>query len=69
MGQRPFKKQYPSIYNITRQPHASVASMLSSEPLNILFRMALVDEKLLKWLDLVAKITNINLVEGSNYFR
>ena len=69
MGQRAFKEQYPSIYNITRQSHASVASVLSSEPLNISFRRALVDEKLQEWLDLVAKITNINLVEGSDHFR
>ena len=27
------------------------------------------DEKLQEWLDLVAKITNINLVEGSEHFR
>jgi len=48
VGQRPFREQYPSIYNIDRQPHASVASVLSSEPLNISFRRALVDEKLQK---------------------
>ena len=46
VGQRPFKDQYPRIYNIARRPHASVASVLSSEPLNISFRRALVDEKL-----------------------
>ena len=44
VGQRPFREQYPSIYNIARQPHASVASVLSSEPLNISFRRALMDE-------------------------
>ena len=69
MGQRPFKDQYPRIYNIARQPHTSVASVLSSEPLNISFRRALVDEKLQEWLDLVAKITNFNLVEGRDHFR
>ena len=69
VGQRPFKDQYPRIYNIARRPHASVASVLSSEPLNILFRRALVDEKLQEWFDLVAKITNINLVEGRDHFR
>ena len=56
-------------YIIACQPHASVASVLSSGPLNISFRMALVDEKLQEWLDLVAKITNINLVEGRDHFR
>jgi len=48
VGQRPIKEQYPSIYNIARQPHASVASVLSSEPLNISFRRVLVNEKLQK---------------------
>ena len=47
----------------------SVASVLSSEPLNISFRRALVDEKLQEWLDLVAKITNFNLVEGRDHLR
>ena len=69
MDQRPFKDQYPRIYNIARRPHASLASVLSSEPLNISFRRALVDEKLQEWLDLVAKITNFNLVEGRDHFR
>ena len=69
MGQRLFKEQYPSICNNARQPHASVASVLSSKPLNISFRRALVDEKLQEWLDLVAKITNINLVDGRDHFR
>ena len=45
-GQRAFKDQYPIIYNIARQTHASVASVLNSELLNISFRRALVVEKL-----------------------
>ena len=69
MGQRPFKDQYPTIYNIAHQPHASIGSVLSSEPLNISFRRALVDEKLQEWLELVANITNINLVEGRDHFK
>ena len=65
--------QWAVIMNLLRsmenQPHSSVWSVLSLEPLNISFRRALVDEKLQEWLDLVAKITNINLVEVSDHFR
>ena len=46
VGQRPFREQYPSIYNIARQPHASVANVLSSDPLKVSFRRVLVNEKL-----------------------
>ena len=50
--------------NLQHSSHASVVSALSSEPLNILFRRALVDKKHQEWLDLIVEITNINLVEG-----
>jgi len=42
---------------------------MSASPLNISFRRALVGNKLLEWLNLVEKVSNIELVDGSDYFK
>ena len=31
-GQEPFKVSYPSIYNIVRDPHATVAKVIATRP-------------------------------------
>ena len=49
VGQRPFKEVYPAIYHIAHHPHATVATVMSSAPLNVTFRRALVDNKLKEW--------------------
>jgi len=46
-GNSTLKEQYPSLYNICRKKHISIASVFSSTPLNISFRRALVEENLL----------------------
>ena len=48
-GNTPFKFCYPSIYNIARNPHASVADVMSTQPVNISFRRALVDNKWIRY--------------------
>jgi len=42
---------------------------MSSSSLNISFIRVLVDNKLLEWLKLVAQVSNVGLVEGSDYFK
>jgi hypothetical protein len=69
VGDKPLKVKYPSLYNIVRDRHATVSKVLINRPLNISFRRALVDRKLLEWLNLVAQISNIELVDGSYYFK
>jgi len=64
----PLKVKYPSLYNIVRDPHATVSKVMATNPLNISFRRALVDNKLTEWLNLVARISNVQLVEGSDHF-
>jgi len=54
VGTLPFRVRYPFLYNIVRDPHATVAKVLATQPLNISFRRALVDNKLVEWQDLVA---------------
>ncbi|WVZ64633.1 hypothetical protein U9M48_014127 [Paspalum notatum var. saurae] len=52
---------YPSLFNIARKKHSSVAHVLSTNPLNISFRRVLVDNKLIKWNDLVARVAFVQL--------
>jgi hypothetical protein len=68
VGVMPFKDRYSSLFNIVRDPHVTVAKVLSTQPLNISFRRALVDNNLVEWHDLVALISNVTLVEGSDFF-
>jgi hypothetical protein len=42
---------------------------MSSRPLNISFRQSLVDNNLSQWLYLVARVTNVVLVDGKDYFK
>jgi hypothetical protein len=43
---KPLKTQYPNLYNIARDPHATVSKIMVTRPLNISFRRALVDYNL-----------------------
>ena len=49
-------QQYPTLYNIVRRKNQTVAATLSTTPLNISFRRALVGDKLNLWLELVSKV-------------
>jgi hypothetical protein len=51
-------KHYPVLYNIARKQNQTVADLLSTRPLNISFRRALVGNKLRLWFDLVEKMMN-----------
>jgi hypothetical protein len=48
VGNNSFKRQFPIIFNIAHDSHATVASVMSDEHYNIPFRRALVDDKLHK---------------------
>ena len=45
LGNRSFRDQYPTLYNIVRQKHATVVDVIASDPLNVSFRRALVGNK------------------------
>ncbi|WVZ49763.1 hypothetical protein U9M48_001092 [Paspalum notatum var. saurae] len=60
-GDQPLKHQYPSLYNITRKKHISVADVFSTTPLNISFRRTLHGDNHFKWEDLVQKIAFVQL--------
>jgi exonuclease III len=69
MGDKPLKDRYPSLYNIARDRHATVSKVMSSSPLNISFRRSLVDNNLREWLNLVAQVSYVVLVDGKDYFK
>ena len=62
------KLQYPTLYNIVGNKQAIVATVLSTIPLNVFSRSALVDNKLLELQHLVATIVNIDLHVGRYIF-
>ena len=61
MGDKPFKVMFPSLCNLVRNKGAMVAHVLSTSPLNVIFRMALVGENRDKWLRLVSSILQVLL--------
>jgi len=63
------KDKYSSLYKVVKNPHATVASVLATRPLNLYFRRVLVDNKMVEWQNLVAQIAHVQLVNGSNTFR
>ena len=68
LGNTPLKYQYPSLFNITRKKHASVATVLGATPLNISFRRSLVGNNRIAWLDLVARVMSIQLSDRKDTF-
>ena len=60
------REMYPS--NIVRRKDETVASILSSTPLNISFRRGLSGDKLKQWTELVGKVTSIELNNENDIF-
>jgi len=61
--------KHPSHFKVVRDPHATVARVFATRPLNLYFRRALVDNKLVEWQNLISQIVHVQLVDGSDTFR
>jgi hypothetical protein len=48
VGKKSLMNTYPALYNITRKKNVTVASVLSTVPLNVTFRRALTGVNLTK---------------------
>jgi hypothetical protein len=59
---------YANLYRIVRRKNVSVAQVLSTTPLNVSFRRALVGELWEDWLDLVGKVMAVSLTEHRDCF-
>jgi hypothetical protein len=69
LGDKPLKDTYPSLYHIARDRKVTISKVMSSIPLNVSFRRSLMDNNLSQWLQLVARVSNVVLVDGKDYFK
>ena len=69
LGKFTLSQQFPSLYNIARKKHISIAMVFSSMPLNISFRRGLVGNNLVSWYNLVARIAQVRLNEREDVFK
>ena len=68
IGDKPFKLMFPSLYSLVRNKGATVAHVLSTSPLNVTFRRALVGDNTDKWLRLVGSILQVQLDDQNDCF-
>jgi len=69
IGSHTLRQQYPSLFNIVRKKHATVASVFDRVPLNVSFRRTLTGHNLYLWHDLVARISHVQLNNNADAFR
>jgi hypothetical protein len=68
LGNHTLKDLYPTLFAITRKKHISVASVFSTMPFNISFRRGSVDNNLIYWHNLVARVANTRLSNKEDKF-
>jgi hypothetical protein len=68
LGKDPLMVKYLSLYKIVRKKNMSVAQVLSTTPLNVSFRRALVGDSWDKWLELVGNVLMVNLNDCKDSF-
>jgi hypothetical protein len=61
-------KKYHSLYSIVRKKNKTVVKVLSTAPLNVSFRRAIVGDKMIKRLDLVGSVISGQLVDQRDSF-
>jgi hypothetical protein len=66
---KPFSAKYPALYNLVKKKNLSVAQVLSTTPLNVSFRRALlVGVNRDNWFDLVGSVLEVNLINPRDTF-
>jgi hypothetical protein len=60
VGSSTLKEKFPSIDNIADY-HVTIETIMNQVPINVSFCRALIENKLTAWLNLVAKIANVQL--------
>ena len=68
LGDEPLMLAYPSLYRIVRKKNVTVAQVLSTYPLDVSFRRAVVGKNWSKWLKLVGSLLEVQLNGGSDSF-
>jgi hypothetical protein len=67
LGKDPLMAVFPNLYSIVRRKNMSVAQVLSTTPINVSFRRALVGKNWEDWLDLVGKVMTVTLTEHKDF--
>jgi hypothetical protein len=60
--------RYPNLYRLVRKKNMSVAQVLSTTPLNVSFRRAIVGDNWDNWLSLVGSVLTMNLNDRKDSF-
>ena len=68
LGNEPLKLKYPTLFNIVRRKHDTVANILQTTPLNFSFRRALLGNNLENWNRIVSSLAILNLQEDQDTF-
>ena len=66
LGNTSLKLQYPNLYNLGYDKHDTVHKVLSTTPLNVSFRRNLQGNNLRDCLQVVSKVADVELVQGSD---
>ena len=69
LGDTTLQEQYPSLYNIVRHRSDTIAAVMQSMPPNMTFRRTLFGPRLVMWNDLLGRLTQVQLSQGSDEFR
>ena len=69
LGPVSFKTEFPSLYAIASNKHATAANVLQTVPINLPFRRVLVGDNRTFWLNLVERLMSVNLVEEEDSFK
>ena len=67
-GISPFATRFPELYSIVRNKNELVAGVMSTGPLNVSFRRAIVGKYLKDWLKVVAKVILVSLTNQNDSF-
>ena len=68
IDQQPLMRRFPELYIIVRKRGVSVASVLSSTPLNVSFRRGLAGDRLNEWLKLISLVLLVSLNNDKDSF-
>jgi hypothetical protein len=68
IGNKPLMKEFPSLYNIVRNKHITVAKVLSTIPLGISFRRGMTGNNLALWHKLVGMVAWVQLDNHKDTF-
>jgi hypothetical protein len=68
LGKEPFSVKFPALYNLVKKKSVSVAQVLSTTPLNVSFRRALVGVNWDNWCKLVGSVLDVNLSNRRDTF-